>query len=100
MKLKDSKNLLFTTFGQETEVSLQSTFPDPIFQSNFLSNHTINKSGFKANRKILKYNKNVPHFRKNNVNIYANSNLYGLEIKNLWTIIQKSTGQLNICSLS
>lgn len=94
IKLKGSKNLLFTPYGQQTEVNLSSTFPDPIFHGNFLPSHTTNKSGFKANWKILEYNKNLPSFQKGNDNIDASGNVFGVEIKNLvdhYTKINRAT---------
>jgi inner membrane protein len=83
INLKGSKKLLFTPFGQDTEVNLKSAFPDPVFTGNFLPNHTTTKNGFEAQWNILEYNKILPSYQKNNNYINAGSNVFGVEIKNI-----------------
>jgi len=58
LKLKGSRKLSFVPSGKTTTVSLQGNWNDPSFDGEFLpDNREITNQGFKANWKILHYNR-------------------------------------------
>jgi inner membrane protein len=83
MKFKGSKSLYFIPYGEENDVSLKSPFADPVFTGNFLPDHQTGKNGFKANWRILEYNKILPAYQSDNNFIDGSKDMYGLEIKNI-----------------
>ena len=61
LDLNGSSYLGFIPLGQQTRVSLSSTWGDPSFRGNFLpEEHTISDSGFSADWKVLHLNRNYP----------------------------------------
>ncbi|HMP29733.1 MAG TPA: inner membrane CreD family protein, partial [Saprospiraceae bacterium] len=83
LNIKGSKQLLFTPFGEDTEVSLSSKYADPIFTGHFLPTHNTHSAGFDAQWKILEYNKILPSYQKGDDFVNAGKNVFGVEIKNL-----------------
>lgn len=61
LKLKGSQSLMFVPLGKRTNVSLQSTWPDPSFTGNYLpDSRVIKDSGFTANWNVLSLNRSYP----------------------------------------
>jgi inner membrane protein len=61
LDLKGSEDLQFVPVGKETSVNVQSKWPDPSFNGNFLPDErVINDSGFSASWKVLYLNRNYP----------------------------------------
>jgi inner membrane protein len=88
--LRGSKNLFFVPMGKNTEVSLSSKFPNPIFTGEFLPEHNTNEDGFAAKWKILEYNKSIPEFQKDQNTVTIGKDVFGLEIKTLVDTYTKS----------
>jgi len=66
LPLKGSESLNFAPLGESTEVLLQSSWKDPGFDGNFLpADYNIDNNGFKANWKVLNFNRNFPQQWKN-----------------------------------
>ncbi|MBT31727.1 MAG: cell envelope integrity protein CreD [Thalassobius sp.] len=61
LTLNGSKTLSFIPLGEETNVSLISTWSDPSFMGAFIPDEkTINESGFTADWNVLHLNRNYP----------------------------------------
>ncbi|MEN8250312.1 MAG: cell envelope integrity protein CreD [Bacteroidota bacterium] len=61
MKLQGSQNLSFIPVGKTTKVNLNSNWPSPKFDGNFLpDDRDVSKDGFTAEWKILQLNRNFP----------------------------------------
>jgi len=61
LQINGSENLSFTPIGLETDVRLNSSWPDPSFTGNFLpDNHSISTDGFEARWNVLQLNRNFP----------------------------------------
>jgi len=60
LDLNGSTDLYFTPFGKETKVTLNSNWVDPSFEGSFLPTHKITDTGFKADWKVLQFNRNYP----------------------------------------
>jgi len=61
LSLKGSRQLFFVPVGKETIVSLQSTWPSPSFDGQFLPDkRKVESNGFSATWKILDLNRNFP----------------------------------------
>jgi inner membrane protein len=64
LQLKGSESLMLLPLGKTTEWQLQSTWPSPSFTGKFLPGFTSNTSGFKANWKVLHFNRDFPQVWK------------------------------------
>ncbi len=61
LNLKGSQNISFTPLGSITNVTMESTWPDPSFNGNFLPDHrTVTDKGFAATWEVLQLNRNYP----------------------------------------
>ncbi|MEP1033798.1 cell envelope integrity protein CreD [Ekhidna sp.] len=61
MDLQGSKNLSFIPTGNNTSVSLESSWPSPSFDGNFLpDNRELSENGFTASWSVLQLNRNFP----------------------------------------
>ncbi len=60
LNLRGSRSLCFIPLGRATSVDLQSDWPHPSFNGNFLPDHEVGKDGFKASWKVLDLNRNFP----------------------------------------
>ncbi len=61
LNLQGSQNLSFVPIGNTTEIALNSTWPSPSFNGNFLpDNREVSSEGFEADWKILQLNRNIP----------------------------------------
>jgi inner membrane protein len=61
LDLQGSQNMTFVPVGSFTDIQLNSTWPSPKFNGNFLPDtRIVNKDGFEANWKILQLNRNFP----------------------------------------
>jgi len=61
VSLNGSEQLLFTPVGQQTNVQMQSTWPDPSFTGNQLPDSSmITKNGFEAKWKSLSHTRSFP----------------------------------------
>lgn len=61
INLQGSQNISFVPLGNETNVSLVSTWPSPSFNGNFLpKNRDVSDDGFTASWKVLELNRNFP----------------------------------------
>lgn len=61
MKLQGSQNLSFIPVGKTTHVKIDSNWPSPKFDGNFLPDHReVTKERFSATWKILQLNRNYP----------------------------------------
>ncbi|MBI2967097.1 MAG: cell envelope integrity protein CreD [Bacteroidetes bacterium] len=61
LSLNGSKKLFFSPLGKETNVTLESPWPDPGFDGAFLPDErTVSEKGFSAKWKVLHLNRNYP----------------------------------------
>jgi len=61
MQMNGSSALFFTPFGKTTVVDLQSNYPHPSFQGNWLpTERTVEGQGFSAQWSIPFYGRNYP----------------------------------------
>ncbi len=61
VSLNGSQSLYFTPLGQETNVTLHSTWADPSFDGAFLPDERmVSSNGFSASWKVLHLNRNYP----------------------------------------
>ncbi len=61
LNLKGSQYLHFAPVGKETNVHIASAWENPSFDGAFLPDtHTVSKTGFEANWKVLHLNRNFP----------------------------------------
>ena len=61
VNINGSSGLYFTPVGQETKVSVNSSWQDPSFIGNFLPDkYEISENGFNAQWKVLHLNRNYP----------------------------------------
>lgn len=67
LQLNGSAALWFIPTGKETNIHIESSYPDPGFDGAFLPDkHDIRKDGFSANWKIFHLNRNFPQAWANN----------------------------------
>ena len=72
--LQGSNRLAFAPVGQNTEVSLESLWPDPSFDGDFLPNHNVTQSGFTATWNVIDLNRNLPdQWVGNSEDIYSSN---------------------------
>jgi len=64
LQLKGSESLMLLPLGKTTEWQLQSPWPSPSFTGKFLPTFTSDASGFKANWKVLHFNRDFPQVWK------------------------------------
>lgn len=89
--LKGSEALQFAPLGETTEVTLTSSWNDPGFNGSFLpATHDISQAGFKANWKVLNFNRNFPQQWKND-EYHVSSADFGVRLVNLADHYQKSS---------
>ncbi|GAB5409624.1 MAG: cell envelope integrity protein CreD [Balneolaceae bacterium] len=70
LQLQGSQYIGFIPLGRETNITLDSNWPDPSFTGSFLpDDRTINENGFTADYKVLELNRNYPQFWIGNRNI-------------------------------
>lgn len=63
LQLRGSENIRFAPIAKDNVVELQSDWPDPSFEGNFLpQEHNIDQKGFKANWKISYFGRNYPQY--------------------------------------
>ena len=61
INLQGSQNISFIPLGSETNVKIESTWPSPSFNGNFLpKKREISEEGFTASWKVLELNRNYP----------------------------------------
>ena len=61
VSLNGSRSLYFTPLGQETNIALSSSWPDPSFEGAFLPDErSVDDAGFSASWKVLHLNRNYP----------------------------------------
>jgi len=61
LNLQGSQNLNFIPLGSTTNVKIESNWPFPSFNGNFLPDHRkVSDEGFNANWKVLQLNRNFP----------------------------------------
>ncbi len=58
--LKGSGSINFLPVGKTTSVSVEGAWPNPGFIGNYTPEYTLDESGFKAEWKILHFNRNIP----------------------------------------
>ena len=97
LDLKGSKSLSFTPVGEKTEVEIASSWNDPGFTGNFLPYHReINEDGFKANWRVLHFNRNFPqqwlntNSKSYSLQMQQNSS-FGVELVSMANHYQKNT---------
>lgn len=67
LQLKGSRNLLFTTLGKTTDLTLRSTWKDPSFTGVDLPQFEITNDGFNARWKTLSHGRTFPQAWKDQV---------------------------------
>jgi len=65
LKLKGSERLNFSPVGKSTTVQLEGPWADPSFDGEFLPEHEITANAFKAEWKVLHFNRPFPQQWKN-----------------------------------
>lgn len=61
LNLQGSQNMSFAPIGNTTEVNIESTWPNPSFNGNFLpDSREVTEEGFTASWRILQLNRNFP----------------------------------------
>ncbi|MFT4544952.1 MAG: inner membrane protein [Polaribacter sp.] len=60
LNLRGSQSLCFIPLGRATKVELQSDWPHPSFNGNFLPDHKVKDEGFTATWNVLDLNRNFP----------------------------------------
>ena len=60
LNLRGSQSLCFIPLGRATKVQLQSDWPHPSFNGNFLPDHEVQENGFTATWNVLDLNRNFP----------------------------------------
>ena len=89
-RLKGSESLQFAPLGETTEVELKSAWNDPGFVGNFLpENQDITKNGFKADWKVLHFNRNFPQAWKDNAYVLTDSD-FGVKLVTVADHYQKN----------
>lgn len=74
LNLNGSQRLNFLPLGSETNVEINSPWPDPSFDGSFLPDErTVTDSGFNAKWKVLQFNRNYPQ----SFSELSNANLAG-----------------------
>ena len=90
IRLKGSESLQFAPLGETTEVKLKSAWNDPGFVGAFLpENHDITKDGFKADWKVLHFNRNFPQAWIDNSYVLTESD-FGVKLVTLADHYQKN----------
>lgn len=79
LNLKGSQNLSFVPVGKETNVHLESPWPDPSFQGAFIPEYEVSKEGFTADWNVLHLNRNFPQ-EWNNGNVKLNESKFGFDL--------------------
>lgn len=80
LKLKGSERLYFTPLGKQTNVQLQSTWPDPAFDGKFLpTQSTVTDKGFTASWNILHFTRDIPQLWKDEKQ-HIDSTAFGVEL--------------------
>lgn len=80
LKLRGSQTIHFAPIGKETVANLNSSWPTPSFEGNFLPNdHESTEAGFTANWKVLDFNRNYPQQWIGNDN-QLSSNTFGVKL--------------------
>lgn len=74
LSLKGSERLYVTPFGNITKVHFESEWKNPAFDGKYLPDtNTVDEKGFKADWKILHYNRSYPQYFTNTFNSSAAS---------------------------
>lgn len=61
LNLQGSQNISFIPIGSTSQINLQSSWPSPSFNGNFIPDiRDVNDSGFTAQWKVLQLNRNYP----------------------------------------
>ncbi len=95
--LKGSESIQFTPVGEETRVTLTSSWNDPGFIGNFLPNErNITKDGFTARWNVLDFNRNFPQQWTNKNSDTVNSiafhqSDFGVQLVSMANHYQKNT---------
>lgn len=80
LALRGSQQLYFTPVGKITDVFLNSPWPNPKFNGDFLPDErTVDPSGFKAHWNILHLNRNFPQAWKGNA-FKPDANSFGTDL--------------------
>lgn len=80
LKLRGSETIHFAPIGKETIANINSSWPTPSFEGNFLpKNRDISEQGFTAEWKVLDFNRNYPQQWIGNENQLAH-NTFGLKL--------------------
>lgn len=79
--LNGSQGLYFIPTGRTTQVALQSSWPSPSFDGQFLpEQHTITETGFEANWQVLHLNRSFPQQWVDAAYDFSDS-AFGLQLK-------------------
>ncbi|UZR93897.1 cell envelope integrity protein CreD [Chondrinema litorale] len=91
LTLNGSKTLNFIPLGEETNVSIISSWSDPSFMGAFIPDEkTINNSGFTADWKVLHLNRNYPQ-KWRGESFHVNTSSFGVNLLVPVDHYQKST---------
>jgi len=79
--------------GKQSKVELQSNWPDPSFNGNYIPKEsTVNESGFTANWTVLQLNRNYPQWWiGKNMQQQMKESTFGVDLLSSMTDYQKST---------
>lgn len=93
LEINGSRNLSFVPVGKQSKVELQSNWPDPSFNGNYIPKEsTVNESGFTANWTVLQLNRNYPQWWiGKNMQQQMKESTFGVDLLSSMTDYQKST---------
>lgn len=99
LALNGSGNIGFAPMGKETNVELQSPWPNPSFVGAFLpDDREISEAGFKANWKVLHLNRNFPQQWRDSYQNFSEA-AFGLNLLLPVDEYQKSTRSAKYATL-
>lgn len=82
MTFKGSQTMSFVPVGESTKVSLVSSWPHPSFSGSFLpTNREVSEAGFKADWKVSKLARSIPHLSFVSNQSFGNYNANGFGVR-------------------